>query len=295
VLAQGVTTANNIEKGEIAMAPRAAPLESKFLTVEGVRLHYQELGSGYPVICIHGAGPGASAESNFKLNAGAFSEKFRVILYDMPQYGKSDKIVLTEPRLKYNARILNGFMAALGIDKAHIVGNSMGGQVAMKLGIDYPDRLTRVVIIGSGGVTPVFAPSPVEGVKMIARYYKGSGPSREKLRELLQTILYDSSLLTEETFEERYQASIDPETVELFGKRQGEMPRENLGPDLHKLKAKLLAVWGMDDRFGALDVGLQLTRMVPDARMHIFTKCGHWAQVEHAAEFNRLVLDFLIN
>jgi len=295
VLAQGVTTANNVEKGEIAMAPRAAPLESKFLTVEGVRLHYQELGSGYPVICIHGAGPGASAESNFKLNAGAFSEKFRVILYDMPQYGKSDKVVLTEPRLKYNARILNGFMAALGIDKAHIVGNSMGGQVAMKFGIDYPDRLTRVVIIGSGGVPAIFAPSPVEGVKLIARYYKGSGPSREKLRELLQTILYDSSLLTEETFEERYQASIDPETVELFGKRQGEMPRENLGPDLHKLKAKLLAVWGMDDRFGALDVGLQITRTVPDARMHIFTKCGHWAQVEHAAEFNRLVLDFLIN
>jgi pimeloyl-ACP methyl ester carboxylesterase len=276
------------------MAPRAASLESKFLTVEGVRLHYQELGTGYPVICIHGAGPGASAESNFKLNTPAFSEKFRVILYDMPQYGKSAKVVLTEPRLKYNARILDGFMAAVGIDKAHIVGNSMGGQVAMRFGIDYPDRLSRVVIIGSGGVTPIFAPSPVEGVKLIARYYKGSGPSREKLRELLSTILYDASFLTEETFEERYQASIDPETVELFGKRQGEMPRENLGPDLPKLKAKLLAVWGMDDRFGALDVGLQITRTVPDGRMHIFTKCGHWAQVEHAAEFNRLVIDFLL-
>ena len=277
------------------MLSRAAPLESKFLTVEGVRLHYQELGSGYPVICIHGAGPGASAESNFKLNASAFAEKFRVILYDMPQYGKSDRVVLTEPRLKYNARILNGFMGALGVDTAHIVGNSMGGQVAMKLGIDFPDRLTRVVIIGSGGMTSVFAPSPVEGVKMIARYYKGNGPSREKLRELLQTILYESSLLTEETFEERYQASIDPATVELFGKRQGEMPRENLGPDLHKLKAKLLAIWGMDDRFGALDVGLQITRTVPDGQMHIFTRCGHWAQVEHAAEFNRLVVDFLAN
>ena len=277
------------------MAPRAASLESKFLTVEGVRLHYQELGTGYPVICIHGAGPGASAESNFKLNTPAFSEKLRVILYDMPQYGKSGKVVLTEPRLKYNARILDGFMAAVGIDKTHIVGNSMGGQVAMRFGIDYPDRLSRVVIIGSGGVTPIFAPSPVEGVKLIARYYKGSGPSREKLRELLSTILYDASFLTEEIFEERYQASTDPETVELFGKRQGEMPRENLGPDLPKLKAKLLAVWGMDDRFGALDVGLQITRTVADGRMHIFTKCGHWAQVEHAAEFNRLVIDFLLS
>jgi pimeloyl-ACP methyl ester carboxylesterase len=269
--------------------------ESKFLTVEGVRLHYQEIGSGYPLICIHGAGPGASAESNFKLNTGAFSQKFRVVLYDMPQYGKSSKVVLTEPRLKYNARTLNSFMAALGIDKAHVVGNSMGGQVAIKLGLDYPDRLSRVVIIGSGVVPPIFAPFPVEGVKMIARYYKGSGPSREKLRELLQTILYDSSLLTDETLEERYQASIDPEVVELFGKRQGELPREALGPDLYRLKAKLLTIWGMDDRFGALDVGLQITRMVPDGRMHIFAKCGHWAQVEHANEFNRLVIDFLMN
>jgi pimeloyl-ACP methyl ester carboxylesterase len=277
------------------MTTRAASLQSKFVTVEGVRLHYQELGSGYPVICIHGAGPGASAESNFKLNTGAFAEKFRAVLYDMPQYGQSAKIVLTEPRLKYNARILNGFLTELNIDKAHIVGNSMGGQVGMKFGIDYPDRLSRLVIIGSGGVAPIFVPSPVEGVKMIARYYKGDGPSREKLRELLQTILYDASFLTEETFEERYQASIDPETVELFAKRQQEMPRENLGPDLHKLKAKLLAVWGMDDRFGALDGGLQITRTVPDGQMHIFTRCGHWAQVEHAAEFNRLAVDFLSN
>jgi pimeloyl-ACP methyl ester carboxylesterase len=277
------------------MSAKTAALESKFATVEGVRLHYQETGSGHPLICIHGAGPGASAESNFRLNSGAFAQKFRTILYDMPQYGKSDKIVLPEPRLKYNARILNGFMAALGIEKAHIVGNSMGGQVAIKLGLDFPERLTRVVIIGSGVVPPIFAPFPVEGVKMIARYYKGSGPSREKLRDLLGTILYNPSFLSEEIFEERYQASTDPEVVELFGKRQAELPRENLGPDLPKLKAKLLTIWGMDDRFGALDVGLQITRMVPDARMHIFTKCGHWAQVEHADEFNRVVLDFLLN
>jgi pimeloyl-ACP methyl ester carboxylesterase len=269
--------------------------ESKFITVEGVKLHYQEMGSGAPLLCLHGAGPGASAESNFRLNAGPLSEKFRVILLDSPQYGKSAKVVLTEPRLKFNARILNGFMNALSIDKAQIVGNSMGGQIGMKLGLDFPERLTKIVIIGSTPMVPIFAPFPVEGIKLIARYYKGTGPSREKLRELLETIVYDSSFLTDQIFEERYQASIDPETVELFGKRQGEIPRENLGPELPKLKAKLLAVWGMDDRFGALDVGLQMTRIVPDARMHIFTKCGHWAQVEHAAAFNRLVLDFLTN
>jgi len=268
-------------------------LESKFVTVEGVRVHYQEAGRGYPLICMHGAGPGASAESNFKGNFAAFAEKFRVVLYDMPQYGKSDKVVINEGRLSYNARILAGALDKIGIDKAHIVGNSMGGQVALKFGLDHPDRLTKVVIIGSTPMPPIFTPFPVEGIKLIARYYKGTGPSREKLRELLQTIVYDSSFLTDAIFEERYQASIDPETVELFGKSQGEMIRENLAPDLPRLKAKLLIVWGMDDRFGALDVGLQMARIVPDARMHIFTKCGHWAQVEHAAAFNRLVVDFM--
>jgi 4,5:9,10-diseco-3-hydroxy-5,9,17-trioxoandrosta-1(10),2-diene-4-oate hydrolase len=273
----------------------ATQLESKFVTVDGVRLPYQAIGSGYPLICMHGAGPGASAESNFKLNAGPFSEKFRVILFDMPQYGKSDKIVLTQPRLKYNAQLLSGFLIKLGIEKAHIVGNSMGGQVALKFGLDFPAMLERVVVIGSGAMTSIFTPTPVEGVKMIGRYYKGGGPSREKLRELLTTIVYDSSFLTDEIFEERYKASIDPEVVELFGKRQGELPRETLAADLNKLKAKLLVIWGMDDRFGALDVGLQMTRIVPDAQMHIFARCGHWAQIEHAAAFNRLVLDFLLH
>lgn len=268
-------------------------LEDKFVEVTGVRLHYQEAGSGPPLICIHGAGPGASAASNFKPNVGALSERFRVILYDMPQFGQSAKVVLKEPRLAYNARILNGFFDALGLRAASIIGNSMGGQVALKFGLDQPDRLERVVIIGSGAVTPIFAPHPVEGVKMIGRFYKGSGPSREKLRELLQTIVYDASFLTDEIFEERYCAATDPEVVELFGKLQGELPRETLAADLPRLKAKLLTVWGLDDRFGALDVGIQITRIVPDARMHIFPRCGHWAQVEHAPAFNRLALDFL--
>jgi pimeloyl-ACP methyl ester carboxylesterase len=270
-------------------------LASKFITVDGVQLHYQEIGQGHPLIAIHGAGPGASAESNFKHNVGPLSERFRVILYDMPQFGKSAKIVLKEARLVYNARMLNGFMDAIGVDKTHIVGNSMGGQVGLKFGIDFPERLSRIVIIGSGAVPPIFAPYPVEGVKMIGNFYKGSGPTREKLRELLQTIVYNSSIVTEEVIEERWRAATVPDVVELFGKLQGQLPRENLASELPKLTAKLLTIWGMDDRMGALDVGLQITRIVPDSRMHIFTKCGHWAQVEHAAAFNRLVLDFLAN
>jgi pimeloyl-ACP methyl ester carboxylesterase len=277
------------------MNTASARLESKYVTVEGVKIHYQECGQGTPVIGIHGAGPGASAESNFKRNRDAIAQNHRFILYDMPQYGGSDKVVLTEGRLTYNSRILKGFVSALGLERVSIVGNSMGGQVGLKFGLDCPDMLERIVILGSGAVPSFMSPQPVEGVRMIGNFYKGVGPTKEKMRELLNTIIYDTSLVTDAVFEERWAAATVPEVVELFGKRQGEVPKESLARDLPRLKAKLLTIWGMDDRMGALDVGLQITRMVPDGRMHIFARCGHWAQVEHADEFNRLVVDFLKN
>jgi pimeloyl-ACP methyl ester carboxylesterase len=269
-------------------------LESKFVTIEGVRVHYQEVGSGPVVVCIHGAGPGASAASNFALNAEPLSKHFRTILFDMPQYGKSDKVVIKEGRLTYNARILSGFLDQLNVDTCSIVGNSMGGQVALKYGLDHPDRLKKAVVVGSAPVAPIMVPFPVEGIKMIDGYYKGEGPTREKLRQVINTMVYDSSFVTDELFEERYQASITSDLVAMH-KAQGKHVRERLGNELPDLKAKLLIFWGMDDRMGALDVGIQMMRLVPNARMHMFSKCGHWAQVEHAGEFNRLTVDFLLN
>ena len=278
------------------MAPKAIPLESKFVTVEGLRIHYQEVGEGEPLICIHGAGPGASSESNFKNNTPVLSETFRVILYDMPQFGRSEKVVIEEGRLTFNARVLNGFMDEIGVERANFLGNSMGGQAAIKLAIDYPHRVERLAFIGS---TPtghsVFNPQPLEGIKMIAGYYKGDGPSREKMKALVETLLYDSSFVTEDVLEERYQASIEPETLELYTKRQKPLPRQDLLFELPRIEAKTLIIWGLDDRFGALDVGLNVLRSIPAARMHIFSQCGHWAQVEHADEFNRLTLDFFSN
>jgi 4,5:9,10-diseco-3-hydroxy-5,9,17-trioxoandrosta-1(10),2-diene-4-oate hydrolase len=184
-------------------------------------------------------------------------------------------------------------MDELGVERADFVGNSMGGQVAARLGIDAPERMRRLVMIGS---TPVpytaFVPQPLEGIKLLRSYYAGEGPSRDKMRRLLETIVYDSSALTDEIVDARYQASIDPELVQLQAGGNLFEP-ENLLADLPRLKAPTLLVWGQDDRFGALDAGFLMLRAFPDARMHVFGRCGHWAQVERADEFNRLVLDFL--
>ena len=265
---------------------------SKYVMAGDVKIHYNEVGMGPVLICIHGAGPGASSWSNFSNNVEEFAREYRVLLVDMPEYGKSAKIHIGFPKLTNLARIMRDFMDALKIDRADIVGNSFGGQVALKTAIDYPERVGHIVMIGSAPVIhSLFSPMPVEGVKLIGAYYRDTGPSIEKMRKLLTTLVYDASRITDEVVAARYEASIDPETVRVHS-----MPapqKQDLTAELGGCKAPTLVVWGMDDRAGALDVGLLMTRHIPNAQMHIFGKCGHWAQVEHAEEFTQLVLGFL--
>jgi pimeloyl-ACP methyl ester carboxylesterase len=264
---------------------------SKYAMAGDVKIHYNEVGTGPAIVCLNGAGPGASSWSNFQHNVEAFARDHRVLLVDMPQYGKSAKIPIAYPKLTNLARIMRDFMDAIGLERAHFVGNSFGGQMALKTAIDYPDRVGHLVMIGSAPVSySLFSPQPVEGVKLIGGYYKDGGPSLEKMRKVLTTLVFDASRITDEVVKERYEASIDPETVAVHSLPAPK--KQDLSAELHACKSPTLVVWGMDDRAGALDVGLVMTRLIPNAQMHIFNNCGHWAQVEHAAEFSELVLGF---
>jgi 2-hydroxy-6-oxonona-2,4-dienedioate hydrolase len=164
--------------------------------------------------------------------------------------------------------------------------------VWLKVAIDYPERVSHVIVIGSAPVVrSIFAPFPAEGVKLIGGYDRGEGPTLEKLRAILAALVYDPSLLTVEVVNERYEASLDPDAVRVHSLPPG--PRQDLTSELERISAPTLMVWGMDDRAGALDVGLLMTRTIAGAEMHIFNQCGHWAQVEHSDAFNANVLTFL--
>ena len=265
---------------------------SAFIQAGGVRLHYNDIGQGTPVVCLHGGGPGASGWSNFSQNVPALSARFRLLLVDMPQFGRSEKVVFKEGRLTYVARVLKDFLDQLGIARPHFIGNSMGAQTAFKFAIDYPDRIDRLVAMGNGSITQtVFTPRPTEGVKIIQAFYKGAGPSPEKLRRLIETLVYDASFLTEELLAQRFAAANDPETVALWSKNPP--ANEELGALLDKVACRTLLIWGLEDRFSPIEGGLALLKRLKDARLHVFAKCGHWAQVEKAREFERLTLDFL--
>lgn len=254
-------------------------------------ISYHEIGSGPPLLMLHGTGPGASGWSNFRRTAPAFADRYRVIVPDLPRYGRSSKVPIQGPRLTVLSGIIAGFCEAIGATGANIIGNSMGGQVAMKLAIDRPELVRRLVVIGSPPLGPsVMGPSPAEAIRLIEGYYRGSGPSIDKMRQLLTTLVYDPALVTDEVVRDRYESSVTPETIEANKAPLWE--KESLEGQLDRLTAPILIVWGQDDRAAPLDIALRMLRELPDGRLLVFSRCGHWAQVEREAEFNQAVGSF---
>ncbi|PAU89167.1 2-hydroxy-6-oxo-6-phenylhexa-2,4-dienoate hydrolase [Pseudomonas sp. WN033] len=271
---------------------------SKFVQTKEWKLHYNEAGSGDEVvIMLHGSGAGATGWANFHRNVDAFVEAgYRVILPDYPGWGKSDSIVTGEPRFDVNGRATLQLMDALDIDKAHLVGNSMGGGSALALTTRHPERVGKLILMGAGGVgkTSLFTPLPMEGIKLLFDVYKN--PSIESLRRMLDVFVYDPSALTDELIELRYKAMMENAHHLPNFLKSVEMSQFNLGDytnELPKIPNKTLITWGRDDRFVPIDWSLKFLNMIPNSTLHVFSQCGHWAQWEHAEPFNRLVIDFI--
>jgi 2,6-dioxo-6-phenylhexa-3-enoate hydrolase len=130
---------------------------SRYARVSTGTVHYNEAGDGSAVICLHGGGPGASGWGSYFRNIGPLSQQYRCILIDIPGYGKSDALSYNGPRVIEDARVVRELMDTMGIEKAAIIGNFLGGLIAQSFAIDYPERLRKLVLIASGvsGKVPV--------------------------------------------------------------------------------------------------------------------------------------------
>lgn len=270
-------------------------------TAGGLRLHYHEAGTEHAdtVILLHGGGPGASAWSNFSRNIPELAKSFRTIAVDQPGFGRSDKPTDHPQYFVHSSTAVVGLMDALGIEKAHLIGNSLGGGAAVRLALDHPDRAGRLVLMGPGGLSVnLFAPDPTEGVKNLARFAAPPGPSKEKLEEFLRVMVYDQSLITDELVEERFAAASTPESLAAMGSMGASFagPEHELGMlwrEAHRLRQRVLLIWGREDRVNPLDGALVALKTIPRAQLHVFGRCGHWAQLERFDEFNRIATDFL--
>lgn len=273
---------------------------SRFAQVrDDMRLHYHEAGdpSAPTVVLLHGGGPGASSWSNFSRNIGVLASRFHVLAVDQPGYGHSDKHTEHEQYNRYSATALLNLFDHLGIERAALVGNSLGGGTAVRFALDNPKRAGRLVLMGPGGLSVnLFAPDPTEGVKLLGRF--AAEPTRENIEKFLRIMVYDQSMITPELVEERFQIASTPESLAAttaMGKSFAGADFElgMMWRDAYKLRQRVLLIWGREDRVNPLDGALVALKQIPRVQLHVFGQCGHWAQLEKFDEFNKLTIDFL--
>lgn len=267
---------------------------SRFVTVGGTRLHYHEAGTGPEVLlCVHGGAPGASGWGNFGTNMAELSKHARVLVVDLPGYGRSDTIDLAGGKYRPYADVFAAMLTELGVERATVVGLATGGAVALAMALHHAERVDRLVLVSSAGGVPLFSTTPSEGQKAIRSYYAGEGPSREKMRAYLRMMMFDPALVTDDLVEERYLESVAGGDGRRAGAESAGAPAEPLWQELGRITAPALIVWGTENRVQGFDNALFLLRQIPDARLHLFKRTGLWVPHERAGEFTRLVLGFL--
>ncbi|WP_040796010.1 alpha/beta fold hydrolase [Nocardia higoensis] len=266
-------------------------LEDKWVeTAPGELTHYHELGTGTPVLFLHGSGTGVTAAANWWLNLPALGENARCIAIDSIGYGQTVVAEGTAYGIKewvgHAVRVLD----ALGIEKTWIVGNSLGGWLAFQFAIDFPERLLGIVSMGTGGA------------KLTGALAGHSNPTLtpEGIRKTLELFVVDKSLVTDELVELRYQAALNDTAsdrlAEVVAARDRDRTELPLDFDvLARLELPVLLIHGVQDAVIPVSRTWELLNVIPGADAHIFSRCGHWSQVERADDFNDIVTRFLVS
>lgn len=257
----------------------------------GIATNYHRAGDGPPVVLIHGSGPGVSAWANWRLNIPALAEQHTVLAPDVVGFGFTER----PPGFGYGmagwrAHLID-FVDALGLERFSLVGNSFGGALALSVATTVPDRVDKLVLMGAAGVGfPL-----TDGLDRVWGYE----PSFAAMRALLDLFAHDPALATDELAELRYQASIRPGVQESFA-AMFPAPRQRWvdalavpEEQIRALRQETLILHGRDDRVIPMATSLRLLELIDRSQAHLFGRCGHWTQIEHAREFNRLVGDFL--
>ncbi len=266
-------------------------------------LRYYDTGhdlNGPPLLFLHGSGPGVTGHRNFRGVLPTFSRHFRCLVLEFPGFGVSPDLG-GHPMIAAHGAAMS-FIEALSLDRFDIIGNSMGGGVAINLAIQHPQRVRRLVTIGGIG-TNLFTPGPSEGIRLLQEFTED--PTRQRLIDWLNCMVYDPALITDELIEERWGLASDPQALQaarrMYGKaafaKMTAMMAKSDAPlpwaTMHKVAAPTLLTWGRDDRVSPLDMAIIPMRTIPNAELHVFPNCGHWAMIEAKEAFESTVLAFL--
>jgi 2-hydroxy-6-oxonona-2,4-dienedioate hydrolase len=280
-----------------------AKVENKFVTVAGLRTRYLEQGSGPTVILLHGASLGSAADV-WKRNLAPLADfGLRVIAYDQPGFGLSDDP--PEWSVGFRTAFILKFMDALGIDKAALIGHSQAGNMAAELAVSNPDRVTKVVVLGTGSLLPPLPEN--EAVKKSAGPAEGeeggdSEPTAAEVRELLQKNLFHQQLVTDTEVEARlalstgknHKAFVARNAAGAKNKGKPKDPNKKaMWQRLAEVEQPMLMIYGRDDRGQAAKRAEQLKQQQPGLNLHIVADCKHLVQWDAEMDFHRLAGPFL--
>jgi 4,5:9,10-diseco-3-hydroxy-5,9,17-trioxoandrosta-1(10),2-diene-4-oate hydrolase len=260
------------------------------------RIHYHDAGQGPALVLLHGSGPGVSGWSNFRGNFPVFAGQFRTVIMDMPGFGKSERPDLDRAYPRVAADSLARLLDGIGLEKANLLGNSMGGYVALEFALAYPERVDRMVLMGPGGLAVnVLGPDPSEGARRLGDFMMA--PSKQAMEAWVDTMVSNKAVVDDQLIEERLANALAPGALEsaiaIFSSLGQHPEPVPMWARLKGVKAPTLVTWGRDDRMLPVEGALMGFRQLPNAELHIFSRCGHWAQVERKDEFERLVVEFL--
>ena len=264
-------------------------LEDKWIeTAPGELTHYHDLGQGEPILFLHGSGTGVTAAANWWLNLPQISEVGRTIAIDSIGYGQSIAAPGTEYGIREWVRHAVRVLDALGIEKTWIVGNSLGGWLAFQFALDFPERLSGIISMGTGGAK-------------LTKALKGhSNPTltEEGIRDTLELFVVDKTLVTDELVKLRYESALNDTASDRLKEvvAARDRDRDALPLDFDKLaelEIPVLLIHGMQDAVIPVSRTWDLVQTIPNADAHLFSQTGHWSQVERSEEFNQVIIEWL--
>ncbi|HLY65127.1 MAG TPA: alpha/beta hydrolase [Chloroflexota bacterium] len=264
----------------------------RFADVNGIRLHYNEAGSGPALICTHGGGPGANAWDNTRHCLEPLAQHFRTILLDLPGFGESAKDVKLgdTPMDFFCAKLMRDLMDQLSIDKAHMYGSSAFSPSSLRFGLEYPDRCGKIVI-------QAYAPGEhgvqTEGLKSLGVF--ANDPTRENMERMVQFFTPREDLRPQSFVDARFKAATIPGHLEGRAEMRS-TKNSDIAKDIGRLKTQVLVVWGNEDGMIPVEGALDALKLIPNVRACIWgDRSGHFVAYEHPQEFAQLLIGFLEN
>lgn len=271
--------------------------QDNFVQVDGLKTRYLEEGTGPAVILLHGASLGSSADV-FTRNLSPLARAgLRVIAYDQPGFGLTDNP--GDYSVAYRRRFIMMFMDTLALERAALVGHSQAGSMAVALAFDYPQRISKVMILGTGSLLPPAPPSQKQSSAREGEEGTAAEPTLEHTRALLEHNLYNHELITPEVLEVRQRMSTG-KNFDAFLKRSqagqaggGAKEAKPMWQRLIDLPCPLLMIFGKNDRGNAFERATLLKEQFPQIDLHVFDRCKHLVQWDAMDEFHNLAVKFL--